>query len=321
MTVEVEVLSQPMPDRIPVYTFQARNDPVRREHDQPRIVHRHQIDHDVIGPLRPTRLLPAVPQRRFVPVVPVHDKHLGPRQRVCQSLDQCRILGEPHPVPHRAISRDLLGGDVLTHRGCGLHALERLLRVHHIDRGSDLHRLVQPGAGVGFTGIIDPEDRAELRPGGRKQAEAILLRFRQRFLVRQHDPLAVFVQAEQRQDTRPRPLLARGQAEALRVGIERRRRFPHEDAGGEPIPVEVGRRLVPVAPTLRLWQFEPDDIVRAGIREPLSHLRRDHVIRRRDHRTQVADLLRIVSHPAERLDLCHLTLPHSGCAGPAACPG
>ncbi len=201
---DVEGRARRRAQRREVEVGQIPDQPMRRQHQQPRILGARQEHHREVGRRAPRRVveraqLGAEPQHRLVAVVAVGDQDLLVGEQAHQARDRRRLAQPPEAMP------DAVGG-----RG-----VERRLR-----RRRAVDELARGAVGV----AVEAEDRRDLRVGRPQQLEAILLRPRQRLLVRQHHPPLERLEPHGREEPAPREDPARRlrQRELLLVDVERR---------------------------------------------------------------------------------------------------
>ena len=253
---------------------------VRRQDHEPFLVHVGDEGEHARRALRSPALLP-VGQRALVAVVAVRDEHRLRGQRRLHAPDGGRVGHAPHPIPVAVRARDVDERPGLGHRPePGPHALTRTR--------------------------VQPEDRAQVRPGGTQEGEPVGLRTRKGALVRAHDAARELLQTEAAEDPLALPRRAVGEAERLHVRVDRRLGVLTQQAGFDPAPERVGRGRRPV----RLArQDQTHDVVGALLVERRLLGRRDHVVRWGDDLAQIADLRGIVAHPMQRAHDGHRQRP------------
>jgi len=148
------------------------------------------------------------------------------------------------------------------------------------------------------------EDGARVGPRRAQEREAVLLRFRERELVRHHDALLGAVKTQRAVDPAPsHPRLA--DRELVVVHVDRRRGvlFHHapEAPGGEV------RRSARVGVAVRLGELDPNEVVRTLPVEAVAFLGADDVVGRAQQLPEGFRLLAI-AQGAERSDVGHLRI-------------
>ena len=159
---------------------------------------------------------------------------------------------------------------------------------------------------------IEAEDRAEVEPGGVIERQAVGLGAGEGLLVREDLPLAERLQPDPGEEPAAgvaSPLDLEGLLVDVEGGWSSSRRMPSrrqslQESRGP--GVAVWARCV--AGFLAV-QLQADDVVRAGVVEPVLERRLDHVVGRRDHVGEGADPGHVVADPAEGMDLGHRLSP------------
>ena len=235
----------------------------------------------LLGPGR--RHLVAVGARRLVAMMAVGDEHRLRPQEPGHLGYRCLVNNGPHPARHsQVISR-------LHRRLAGHGGIERLL-----------HLALRVG--------VEPKHLAEVGPAGTGEQQAILLRAAHRLLVGMDVAGAKPLEPHPRHHA-PADELPPLDLELLVVDVERRRRLLHHHPllpprlqilGGPGVFVAllVIARLLPV-------ELQPDHVGRVLLVELRLQVRIDHVVGRRDHLRQRADVLGVVAEATERGDGGH----------------
>ncbi len=206
--------------------------------------------------------------------------------------DQDLLVGEQRAQPvHRR------------RRGDHPQAMANAVRRRRVHGGRAAGRLLEDGA-RGAAGVaIEAEHRRDLRVRRAQQPLAVLLRRRQRLLVRQHDaPLERF-QANGGEESTPRVALA-AVPELLLVEIEGVARFGLHDAFRYPRHQQArGRRVAGVIGAAR--QLQTHDVLGMACLQLAALVLVDHVVRRAEHRREVADPVGRKTKSGERRDFGH----------------
>ena len=162
---------------------------------------------------------------------------------------------------------------------------------------------------------IQAEDLAEVRLARGPQLEPVGLRAAVRFFVRIDVAFAEPLEPHAAHEAAARVRRA-AFGEHLVIDVDRRVGLGEQHALALPLPQQPGRarvaivvlviaRLVPV-------EDQPHDVGRVLVVEPLLQLGVDHVVRRRDHVAQRADVAEVVANAAKGLDVGHEQVASAG---------
>jgi len=254
----------------------APHEAVRGEDHHALLLHVCQVGEDVLRGLVPA-LLVAVLERGLVAVMAVGDDDGLGRERCFDARDRGGIRHPPELVP-------------------AVHVDDRLA-----ERPDELaHRLARAR--------VEAEDRAQVGGRGEQDREAVGLGAGERALVRADDARAELLEPEPAEEAVAPAARAVGQAEALGVEVDRRRRVAHEEPARHPLAERARRRGAAIR---LLGQDEPDHVVRAPRVELGLLARRDDIVGRRQHEAQVAGAGRVVAKALERADDGHLSRPRA----------
>ena len=155
---------------------------------------------------------------------------------------------------------------------------------------------------------IEAEDGTEIETGRVVEGQAVGLGAGEGLFVGVDLALADRLEANPRQESLARVLFA-VDFEGLVVDIERRVVVLAENPLAQPVLEEPGGPRVAVdrAAVARLIavELQADDVVRAGLVEPVLQGRVDHVVRRRNHVGQGADACDVVTDTAKGMHVRH----------------